>query len=41
VPYVRDVIWIVDGSFAAGDYTLRGDIVVDPPATGRLPVHVQ
>jgi len=41
VPYLRDVVWIVDGSFAAGDYTLRGDIVVDPPVTGRRPVHVR
>ena len=41
VPYVRDVVWVVDGSFAAGDYTLRGDIVVDPPVTGRRPVHVR
>jgi len=23
VPYLRDVVWIVDGSFPAGDYTLR------------------
>ena len=41
VPYLRDVVWIVDGSFAAGDYTLRGDIVIDPPVTGRRPVHVR
>jgi len=41
VPYLRDVVWIVDGSFASGDYTLRGDIVVDPPVTGRRPVHVR
>jgi hypothetical protein len=40
-PYLRDVVWIVDASFAAGDYTLRGDIVVDPPVTGRRPVHVR
>ena len=41
VPYLRDVVWVVDGSFAPGDYTLRGDIVVDPPVTGRRPVHVR
>ncbi|HKE89821.1 MAG TPA: hypothetical protein VKB45_05770 [Gemmatimonadales bacterium] len=41
VPYMRDVVWIVDGSFTSGDYTLRGDIVVDPPVTGRRPVHVR
>lgn len=41
VPYVRDVVWIVDGSFAPGDYTLRGDIVIDPPVTGRRAVHVR
>jgi hypothetical protein len=41
VPYLRDIEWIVDGSFAAGDCTLRGDIVVDPPVTGRRPVHVR
>jgi hypothetical protein len=41
VPYLRDVVWAVDGSFAPGDYTLRGDLVVDPPVTGRRPVHVR
>lgn len=41
VPYLRDVVWIVDGSFAPGDYTLRADLVVDPPVTGRRPVHVR
>ncbi|HET9706879.1 MAG TPA: hypothetical protein VFP39_01110 [Gemmatimonadales bacterium] len=41
VPYLRDVVWIVDGSFAVGDYTLRGDIVVDPPVSGRRAVHVR
>ncbi len=41
VPYLRNVVWIVNGSFAPGDYTLRGDIVVDPPVTGRRPVHVR
>jgi hypothetical protein len=40
-PYLRDVVWVVDASFAAGDYTLRGDVVVNPPVTGRRPVHVQ
>lgn len=41
VPYLRDVVWIVDGSFAPGEYTLRGDIVVDPPLTGRRAVTVR
>ena len=41
MPYLRDVVWIVDGSLAAGDYTLRGDIVIDPPVTGRRPVYVR
>ena len=41
VPYLRDVVWIVDGSFSAGNYTLRGDIVVDPPLTGRRTLHVR
>jgi len=41
LPYLRDVVWIVDASFAPGDYTLRGDVVVDPPVSGRRPVHVQ
>jgi hypothetical protein len=41
LPYSRDVVWIVDGSFAPGDYTLRGDVVVNPPVTGRRPVHIQ
>ncbi len=41
VPYLRDVVWVVDASFAPGDYTLRGDVVVDPPVTGRRPVHVR
>ena len=41
VPYLRDVVWIVDGSFAPGDYTLRGDIVVDPPVTARQAVYVR
>lgn len=41
VPYLRDVTWIVDGSFTAGNYTLRGDVVVDPPVSGRRTVHVR
>lgn len=41
VPYLRDVVWIVDGSFVSGDYTLRGDIVVTPPVTARRSVHVR
>jgi hypothetical protein len=41
VPYLRDVVWIVDGSFAAGDYTLRADLVIDPPVTARRTVHVR
>ena len=41
LPYLRDVVWIVDASFAPGNYTLRGDVVVDPPVSGRRPVHVQ
>ncbi len=41
LPYLRDVVWIVDASFAPGDYILRGDVVVNPPVTGRRPVHVQ
>lgn len=41
VPYLRDVVWIVDGSFPVGDYTLRADVVIDPPVTGRRTVHVR
>jgi hypothetical protein len=41
LPYSRDVVWIVDASFTPGDYTLRGDVVVDPPVTGRRPVHIR
>jgi hypothetical protein len=41
IPYLRDVVWIVDGSFAPGDYILRGDIVVNPPVTARRSVHVR
>lgn len=41
LPYLRDVVWIVDSSFAPGSYTLRGDVVVDPPVSGRRSVHVQ
>ena len=41
VPYLRDVVWIVDGSFAAGNYTLRADLVIDPPLTGRRAVTVR
>jgi hypothetical protein len=40
VPYLRDVVWNVNG-LTAGDYTLRGDIVVDPPVSGRRSVHVR
>lgn len=41
IPYLRDVVWNVDGSFAPGDYTLRGDIVVNPPVSARRSVHVR
>lgn len=41
VAYLRDVLWIVDGTFGRGDYTLRADLVVDPPVTGRSLVRVQ
>lgn len=41
VPYLRDAVWVVDGSYAPGDYTLRGDIVVNPPVSGRRSVHVR
>jgi len=41
VPYLRDLVWIVDGSFGAGDYTLRADLVIDPPVTARRAVHVR
>lgn len=40
-PYLRDVVWVVDSSYAVGDYTLRGDIVINPPVTARQTVHVQ
>jgi hypothetical protein len=41
VPQARDVVWIVDGSFAVGNYTLRADLVIDPPVTGRRTVYVR
>lgn len=41
VPYLRDVVWIVDGSFAAGNYTLRADLVIDPPLAGRRAVTIR
>jgi hypothetical protein len=41
VPQLRDVVWIVDGSFAVGNYTLRADLVIDPPVTGRRTVYVR
>jgi hypothetical protein len=41
VATVRDLVWIVDGSFAAGTYTLRGDLVVDPPVVTQRTIRVQ
>jgi len=41
VAIVRDLVWVVNGSFAAGDYTLRGDLVVDPPVVARRMVRVR
>ena len=40
VPLLRDFTWIVPAGFAAGDYTLRGEMVVDPPVQARRAVRV-
>jgi len=41
VASVRDLIWIVNGSFTAGDYTLRGDLVADPPVVAQRTIRVE
>lgn len=40
IPLLRDLVWIVPAAFAVGDYTLRGEIVVDPPVQGRRALRV-
>jgi hypothetical protein len=41
VAVARDLIWIVNGSFTAGDYTLRSDLVADPPVVAQRAIRVQ
>lgn len=40
IPLLRDLVWVVPQALPVGDYTLRGEIVVDPPVQGRRTVHV-
>lgn len=40
LPYQRDFVWVVPSGLPAGDYTLRGDMVVDPPAVARRTIHI-
>ena len=40
VPLLRDFTWIVPAGFAIGDYTLRGEMVIDPPVQARRAVHI-
>jgi hypothetical protein len=40
VPLLRDFTWIVPAGFAVGDYTLRGEMVVDPPVQARRAVRI-
>jgi hypothetical protein len=41
VATVRDLVWVVNGAFPSGDYTLRGDLVADPPVVTERSVRVQ
>ena len=40
VPLLRDFTWIVPAGFPIGNYTLRGEMVIDPPVQARRAVHV-
>jgi hypothetical protein len=40
VPLLRDFTWIVPAGFAVGDYTLRGELVIDPPVQARRAVRI-
>ena len=40
VPILRDFVWIVPANFAVGNYTLRAELVLDPPVQARRAVHI-
>jgi hypothetical protein len=39
-PYQRDFVWVVPPALPVGEYTLRGDMVVDPPVRARRTVRI-
>lgn len=40
IPYLRDFVWVVPPALPVGDYTLRSDIMVDPPVAARRAIHI-
>jgi hypothetical protein len=40
-PFVRDLVWVLGGSLAPGAYTLRGDVLVEPPRVVQRALQVQ
>lgn len=41
VATVRDLVWVVSGAFPAGAYTLRSDLVADPPIVTQRSIRVR